>query len=244
MIHLLFPLALAATLPDYQAFDQVLKKYVNNEGKVRYAALHNDISSLTKFVDSLAVVSPTSQPALFPTKEAKLAYWINAYNALVLHAFASEYPKEKARLKSKVGQYQFFFRRKFKVGGAMRSLDDIESKSIRPLDNRIHFSIVCASESCPWLSNEAFTEVNVNAKLDGRARLFLNQERNVKVDFSKRTLQLSKIFDWFQKDFTSSPTEVPKFIAKYRDKDGGELAKGKWKVLFLDYDWSLNENPN
>lgn len=244
MIHLLLPLALAAALPDYQAFDQVLNKYVNNEGKVRYAALHNDIVPLAKFVDSLAVVSPISEPARFPTKEAKLAYWINTYNALVLHAFASEHPKDKARLISKVGQFQFFYRRKFKVGGAMRSLDDIESKSIRPLDNRIHFSIVCASESCPWLSNEAFTEVNVNAKLDTQARLFLNQERNVKVDLSKRTLQLSKIFDWFQKDFSSTPGRIPEFIAKYRAKDGGELAKGNWKVLFFDYDWSLNENPN
>ena len=244
MIHLLFPLALAAALPDYQTFDQVLRKYVNTEGKVRYAALHNDIGPLSQFVDSLSTISPLSQPALFPTKEAKLAYWINTYNALVLHAFASEYPKDKARLGSKVGQFQFFYRRKFKVGGIARSLDDIESKSIRPLDNRIHFSIVCASESCPWLSNEAFTEANVNAKLDARARLFMNQQRNVKVDLAKRTLQLSKIFDWFQKDFSATPADVPKFIGKYREKDGGELAKGNWKVLFFDYDWSLNENPN
>lgn len=244
MIHLIIPLALAAVMPDYQTFDQVLKKYVNNEGKVRYASLHNDIAPLTQFVDSLSAISPQSHPAMFPTKEAKLAYWINAYNALVLHSFASEYPKDKARLKSKIGQFQFFYRRKFKVGGMIRTLDDIESKSIRPLDNRIHFSIVCASESCPWLSNDAFTESNVNAKLDARARLFLNQERNVKVDLSKRTLQLSKIFDWFQKDFSSNPADIPKFIAKYREKDGGELAKGNWKVLFFDYDWSLNENPN
>jgi hypothetical protein len=239
-----FILVLAASVPDYQSYGQILQKYVNTSGKVQYSALHNDIAPLSKFVDSLAAVSPVSHPALFPTKEAKLAYWVNTYNALVVHAFASEYPKDKARLKSKVGQYQFFYRRKFKVGGVLRSLDDIEAKSIRPLDNRIHFSIVCASESCPWLSNEAFTEQNVMAKLEDRAKLFLNQDRNVKVDSAKRTIHLSKIFDWFQKDFAPNQVELLKYIAKYRQKDGGELASGSWKVLFFDYDWSLNENPN
>ncbi len=239
-----FAFLIAVSLPDTKVYDDVLKKHVTADGKVRYAKLHSEIAPLGKFVESLGAVSPDSQPALFPTKEAKLAYWINAYNALVLHAFASDYPKNKNRLSGKLGQFQFFFRRKFKVGGTMRSLDDIESKSIRPLDNRIHFAIVCASTSCPWLSNEAFTEGNVDKLLDSRARLFLNQDNNVKVDTAKRTITFSKIFDWFQKDFVPSSKQLPAFIAKYRAKDGVTLAAGTWKVLFFEYDWSLNEKPD
>lgn len=239
-----FAFLMAVALPDTKAFDEVLKQHVTADGKVKYAKLHSGIAPLTKYVESLGAASPDSQPTLFPTKEAKLAYWINAYNALVLHAFASEYPKDKNRLTGKLGQFQFFFRRKFKIGGIMRSLDDIESKSIRPLDNRIHFAIVCASTSCPWLSNEAFTEANVDKLLDSRARLFLNQESNVKVDVAKRTITVSKIFDWFQKDFVASSKQLPAFIAKYRDKDGATLSAGTWKVLFFEYDWSLNEKPD
>ncbi len=239
-----FAFLMAVALPDAKSFDEVLKQHVTADGKVRYAKLHSGIAPLTKYVESLGVVSPDSQPALFPTKEAKLAYWINAYNALVLHAFASDYPKDKNRLSGKLGQFQFFFRRKFKVGGTMRSLDDIESKSIRPLDNRIHFVIVCASTSCPWLGNEAFTEENVERLLESGARLFLNQERNVKVDVTKRTITVSKIFDWFQKDFVPSSKQLSAFIGKYRDKDGAALAAGTWKVLFFEYDWSINEKPD
>ena len=239
-----FAFLMAVALPDTKAFDEVLKQHVTADGKVRYSKLHLGIAPLAKYVESLGAISPDSQPASFPTKEAKLAYWINAYNALVLHAFAIDYPKNKNRLSGKLGQFQFFFRRKFNVGGMMRSLDDIESKSIRPLDNRIHFAIVCASTSCPWLSNEAFTEANVDKLLDSRARLFLNQESNVKVDAAKQTITVSKIFDWFQKDFVPSSKQLPAFIGKYRDKDGAALAAGTWKVLFFDYDWSLNEKPD
>ena len=242
MISLVFFLALASPpLPDTASYQATLKQFVTDDGRVRYTDLHNRLAGLTQFVESLAQVSPDSNPALFPSKQAKLAYWINAYNALVLHAFASEYPHNKNRLQSKTGQFSFFYRRKFKIGGVERSLDDIESKSIRPLDNRIHFSIVCASASCPWLSSEAFTAEKVNQQLDARARLFLNQDRNVKFDPAKNTLYLSKIFSWFKNDFGGKDIATLKFIANYRPEDASRLLKPGLKIQFLEYDWSLNE---
>ena len=242
MIPFLFLLASAIpAAPDTASYQATLKRFVTDDGKVRYADLRNNLSGLSEFVAGIAQVSPDSHPALFPGKDAKLAYWVNTYNALVLHAFASEYPLNKTRLRNKVGQFTFFYRRKFKVGGVERSLDDIESKSIRTIDNRIHFSIVCASASCPWLSNEVFVPEKLNQQLDARARLFLNQERNVRLDPTRNIIYLSKIFDWFKKDFGNSDSAVLQYIANYRNKDGDRLRKSGLKIQYMDYDWSLNE---
>src|SRR6478672_2784942 len=148
--------AAAASMPDYALFDSVLQRVVLDNGKVRYGQLKND-AALDHFVAQIGSVSPDSNPDLFPTREDKLAYWINAYNALVLQSFARDYPEKRTRLGSLLGRATFFYRMKHDVGGRVRSLDDIEVNSLRkPLhDPRIHFAIVCASAGCPWLSRHA-----------------------------------------------------------------------------------------
>jgi hypothetical protein len=221
--------------PDTVAFDAVLKRHVLNNGTVRYAALKADIDPLRHFVEQLATTSPDSHPALFPSREQKLAYWINAYNALVLYAMVREYPEKKDRLGGVLGKAVFFYRMKHIVGGQSRSLDDIETNSIRSAgDPRVHFAIVCASTGCPWLSRDAFTGERLGTQLEERTKVFLSQDRNVRIDAASRRVTVSKIFDWFKKDFGGDPL---RFIARYRP----ELGSGKWQVRYFDYDWSLND---
>jgi hypothetical protein len=232
----------AGDAPGTAAFDAVLKRYVLEDGTVRYAALKADIEPLDRFVQQIGAASPDSQAALFPSREHRLAYWLNTYNALVIWAMAKEYPQKKDRLSSVFGQGQFFYLKKFKVGGVSRSLDDIETNAIRKRfkDPRIHFAIVCASKGCPWLAREAFTAARLESQLEGGARLFLNQERNVRVDTAKREVGLSKIFEWYKDDFGSSREAVLGFIARYRP-DGAQLRQGGWKLRYFDYDWGIND---
>jgi len=232
----------APVAPDPAAFDAVLKRYVLEDGTVKYGALKANLEPLNLFVRQIGEVSPDSHAALFPSRAHKLAYWLNTYNALVIWAMATEYPQKKDRLSSLFGQGQFFYLKKFKVGGVKRSLDDIETNAIRKQfhEPMIHFSIVCASKGCPWLSREAFTAAGLESQLEGRARLFLNQERNVRVDNVKREVTLSKIFDWYKQDFGSSVEAVLGFIGKYRT-DGAQLRYGPWKLRYFDYDWGIND---
>jgi hypothetical protein len=129
-------------------------------------------------------------------------------------------------------------RTKFKVGGRDFSLNDIETNEIRKRfqEPRIHFAIVCASRGCPWLSRDAFTGERLEEQLEARARLFLNQTRNVRVNSPQREVSLSQIFQWYQQDFGVSPKAVLTFISKYRTVDGVELRQGKWKIRYFDYD--------
>lgn len=117
--------------PDVAAFDHILKRYVLDDGTVKYAALKAGLDPLTGFVQQIGAVSPDSNPSLFPSRAHKLAYWLNAYNALVLWEMAKEYPEKKDRLNSLIGRYQFFVRTKFKAGGRDLSLREIETNAIR-----------------------------------------------------------------------------------------------------------------
>lgn len=64
---------------------KVLSTFVNDQGAVDFHELAKSPANLNAFVDYIAKVSPESAPALFPTRESRLAYHINAYNALSMY---------------------------------------------------------------------------------------------------------------------------------------------------------------
>jgi hypothetical protein len=237
------PGAMAAAVPDVAAWQRVLEQYVSGEGLVDYAAIHDDLAPLDGYVAQLAAVSPQSHPQLFPSRESKLAYWMNAYNALVVWAFAKEYPKGAARLATKFGQGQFFYLRKFPVGGQQRSLDDIEANSIRKgfSDPRIHFAINCASASCPPLSRTAFTAANVDAELDRLTRAFVNSPRHVELKPTTKppSVRLSMVFKWYESDF-GGRAKLRTFLATYRPADAAAWTDPALRFTYIPYDWSLN----
>ena len=225
----MFPIvaALAVVLADPAQFEAVLQKYVLEDGKVHYGALKADLVPLTAYVEAIGATNPDS----LPSSQAKLAFWLNSYNALVLHSMAAEYPDSKGRLGGLLGRASYFYRRKFRAGGQMRSLADIENNSIRKFgEPRIHFAIVCASVGCPLLARRAFTAENLESLLEARTLLYFSQSRSFQLD-QPGIVRLTAIFDWFRGDFP------PGFVERYRPDAAGRKRK------YLDWDWSLNDSP-
>lgn len=231
----LLPAALWAEQPDGLQYS--LTKYVKDNGTVQYGALKSDIGPLEKYVEQLK----TFDAGKLPSREAKLAHWINVYNALILWSFAKDYPQEKNRLKNPLRRAAYFYRKKFQVGGTERSLADIEDNSLRKAfgEPRIHFAIVCASTSCPWLSRNAYTPANVMAQLEQDAIRFIGAERNVKIDISAKTVTTSEIFKWFRADFGGTEAAVLQFLGRYTKK--ARLDEPGWKLKYQSYDWSIND---
>jgi len=229
--------------PDPAAFDSILKRYVLEDGTVKYAELRENLDPLTRFVEQIALVSPDSHPSLFPSSAHKLAYWLNTYNALVLWVVAKEYPEKKEQRLTEAGRAEFFTKLKFDVGGQARSLDDIETNALRKQfrEPRIHFAIVCAARSCPWMSRDAFTPAMLEPQLEGRTKLFLSQERNFRLDTGTREVTISAIFDWFKEDFGSSKEALLGFIGRQRPEALQAWGQKKWKLRFFSYDWAINE---
>jgi len=214
-----------------------LEKYVTDNGKVHYEALKEDLQPLGQYVEKLKTFNAESLPG----REAKLAHWINVYNALILWSFAKDYPAQKDRLRNPLKRAAYFYRGRFLVGGKQRSLADIEDNSLRKAfaEPRIHFAIVCASASCPWLSQRVYTATDVIARLEQDAIRFLGSERNIQIDSVRKIVTVSEIFKWFRNDFGGSEAAVLKFISRYVKK--ARLEEPGWKLKYASYDWSVND---
>ena len=217
---------------EYSNLDSILSKYVDPDGLVNYQAIIDSPYNINEYLDFIKNVSPQSHPKLFPTKNDKLAYWINAYNALVIKLMI-ENPSTNI-LEISFGH--LIWLTKFDVGLKKISLYEIEHKILRKLDSRIHFAISCGSKSCPPLGQRVYLGRTLDVQLESGAKDFINNKNNVFIDFDNKTLYLNKIFKWYKKDFVN----VKKYIVTYLS-DGTSFDQIKnFKIKYNDYDWSLN----
>ena len=221
----------------HELFDQVLQEYVDSQGRVDYARLKSNPGTLESYLDLLAVNAP-SDNATFQTK---LAFWINAYNALTIKGVLDHYPTTSVRKIKLFGG--FFSRIKFQVGGRSYTLDNIEHDIIRYEfgDPRIHFALVCASLGCPILEKRAFVRETLEKRLDNATANFINNQEKVRLDRENGVLHLSQIFEWYAEDFEDTHGSVINFISEYLpEADAAVLKKDEVRIQYLKYDWSLN----
>jgi len=267
--------AVAAMLPhataaqaafDHQhaAWSALLKAHVvlaagGNASAVRYAGMQRDREALRAYLAALSAVSTQEYGAW--SKAQQLAFLINAYNAYTVELILTRYPDLKS-IKDLGSFVQSPWKKKFfRLLGAERTLDDVEHGLIRAPgifdDPRIHAAVVCASIGCPMLRNEAFVGVSaerLDAQLDDGLRRFLSDRTRNRFDTgtgaSAGTLQVSKIFDWYRKDFEqghrgfdSLQTLFARHAEVLADTPAaqGEIRAGRSRIAFLDYDWSLND---
>ena len=233
----------------HDAWTEVLDKYVDDQGLVDYTGLSGDRAGLDLYLEEIGEVSPENRPDLFPGTEDRLAYWINAYNALIFQGVLARGPEEDSVWTGLVSGLNFFGLRKYTVGGRLMNLKSLEDDLIRePFnDPRIHAALNCASIGCPRLPRRAFDPATLEADLDAAMTEFVAAEGNVTVDHENRTVILSKIFDWFEKDFIRYEVEVknswePKvvdYINRYRAADAA-VPVG-YRVKFRSYDKRINK---
>ena len=185
---------------------------------------------------------------------ARKAFFINTYNALVIHSLTLN-PK---RIKG------FYSKMAYRIGGDALSLDDIEHGVLRgntphpgsgrisfkagdprlrlvlPLDPRIHVALNCGAMSCPGIM--AYS-TRVDDDLDGAARSFVASDCEVLE--AKRAVSLSKIFKWYGADFGGA-AGLLQWLLKYLEPAPKEQlsrmldAGVKVKLAFTKYSWALN----
>ena len=234
----LYPSVSAAGF-DHSVFDRILNTYVNDQGLVDYNGIAGD-PSFNSYMESLKTAQTDSM-----SRNGQLAFWINAYNAVTIDKVIKWKPKKSVRETFVPGVWtgtKFFTSREHIVAGEQFSQDDIEHEILRKQlkEPRIHFAIVCASSSCPPLPRFAYTEDNVQTKLEEETRKYINSERGTRFDPAKSVLHLSKLFDWFAGDFEYKAGSVLNFIKPYLDEQGRAFLDKKPEIKFLPYDWALN----
>ncbi|OCC14290.1 Glucoamylase [Dissulfuribacter thermophilus] len=191
----------------------------------------------------------------------KMPFWINLYNVMTIHGVISW------GIKDSVKEISNFFRQvRYNIGGYIFCLDDIEHgilrRNKRPpwsifrpfsygdprrafmvehLDPRIHFTLVCASSSCPPIS--IYSPQELDMQLDTAAMIFINSG-GARLVRQERLLILSKIFKWYGADFGKTMEERLLFISKYfydeQDRLFAQSDHSGYKVRYIPYDWRLN----
>ena len=220
----LVPAPAAAPAADpHAAWSRVLERFVDEEGRVDFAALARERADLDAYVAWVYRSGPRH-----------LAEHINAYNALAMYnVLDSGIPRSL----DGPALTEFFFLRKLAVGGVPMSLYAYESDIIRPFgEERVHFALNCMVRGCPRLPRTPFSEATLEAALERETRRFLAEPRNVRVDHAARTVYLSEIFRFYTRDFLDKAPTLVDYVNRHRSPP---IPPG-YRVGFVPYDWTLN----
>lgn len=231
-----------------EAYAATLRRFVTPDGRVRYAALKASPADLDAFLASIGTLDPTAQRRW--TGEDRIAFWINAYNAITLKTIVNHYPIHRSGLLSilfpenSIRQIpDAWSARSWPVMGERRSLDDIEHEVLRKQfqEPRVHMALVCAAVGCPPLRDEPYSGPRLDDQLDDQARRYLAGPAGSRVLDGGRVVAVSAIFQWFAADF-DTVGGVRAFLSRYAPPETvARLGTNSVRMLFLDYDWTLNE---
>jgi len=239
-----------------KALDELLDLNVR-DGLVYYRALKAQRAGLDGYVRGLASASIDAE-----SREEKIAFWLNAYNALVLQTVVNQYPIAQRTREYPAGSIRqisgAFERLTHRVAGRTLTLDQIE-QTILPAfqDPRLYLALGRGAVGSGRLRSEAYTAANVERQLTEIANECVNRAQCAEVDRVANKVKLNAVFSWREKEFVAayadkatavfaarSPIERaalafidPRLVTTEREF----LEKNEFKVEFLPFDWTLND---
>lgn len=236
----------------YTSWTRFLQKYVIH-GKhginlVRYAAVSPvDHKSLIDFIKRLEAVKIDHY-----SRQQQRPYWTNLYNAETVNLVLQHYPVKSIRDIDLGSGLSGFFNglihtgpwnaKVLKVEGVPVSLNDIEHRILRPIwnqDPRTHYSLNCASISCPNLRRRAYTAQNMQQMLNSGARDYINNPRGVQIKHGK--LIVSSIYVWYKSDFGGTDAGVIAHLKRYAKPGLEKQLQGITRISGNHYNWALND---
>ena len=216
-----------------EAYQRVLKNFVNKDGEVDFEGLQKEPKDLSDFIFYVA----KKKFADLGSPEEALAHHLNAYNALSMYTVLQRgIPKSNSGL-SKL----FFFRlTKMEIGGEIMSLEAYEKNYIRAMgEDRVHWVLNCMSVSCPRLPQEPFIAEYLEVRLQAATSEFFNSEKNVKVDDKKKEVSVTEILHFFPEDFIPKKApSVTTYVNLYRNTP----VPSDYEVRYIPYDWTINNS--
>ena len=201
-------------------------------------------------------------PGRLQTREAKLAFWINLYNAMVVHGIVEMGVKNSNR--EAPGFFEALY---YMIGGEDYGLDDIEhgilrgnarpprrlGKVFKPddprlrhsikglVDPRIHFALVPGFRSSPPL--RFYEEDYIDQQLETAVHAFIGSPE-IEISPEKNQAVLSQIFRWYSWDFGGKRGGLRFLLPYIADGSKRMYLKenlGKIRIVYSDSDWNLNQ---
>ncbi len=238
----------------HRVWNQLLQEHVvwvrgGVASQVDYEGFAEDRQTLDQYLASLSAVTEAQYQSW--TRNQKLAFLINAYNAFTVQLILDHYPGIES-IKDIGGWFGSPWKQTFfELRGQKHSLDDIEQTMIRKhfKEPRIHMAVNCASIGCPALADTAYVASDLDAQLTRAVDRFLSDHSRNRYDGAARTFKVSSIFDWYGDDWSADsgyPRGVRGFLVNHlaRLSEGATPPRLEVRgaaIDYLDYDWTLNE---
>jgi len=237
-------------------FDRILDTYVR-DGYVYYNALKIERSALDRYVASLDVAPDQLARG---TENDRRAFWVNAYNALVLRTVINAYP-----IRGKAPQYPAssvaqvpggFDRTKHRVAGQVLTLDEIENVIGAFGDARLLLAMGRGTIGSGRLRSEAYRGPRLEEQLTDVVKDFVTRARNFKLDRKTGSLQVTPLLSWrgayviatFKQGgelwANRSPLERAIVTMGYPNLFPSERAfldLNTFQMTFGEFDWRLND---
>jgi hypothetical protein len=243
----------------HRPFDQLLDVYVR-DGFVYYNALRIERGRLDQYVSSLN--GPAAMAQARGSAEEQKAFWINAYNALVLRTVIDHFPI-RGRFPdfpaSSIRQIPGAFEKaSHRVAGRAVSLDEIEKEILGSMnDARVFLALGRGAYGGGRLRSEAFDGPSVDTLLDKVAREAAARVELVDVKEADNVVTMSPIFSWREPVFVASFADrAPAVFAQRSGIERAVLAlvyehlstperlfldRNGFKMEFHKFDWRLND---
>ena len=244
--------------PLHRALDQILDVNVR-DGFVYYRAMQSSRGALDRYVASLNVPAATYNAW---TKEAKMAFWVNAYNAFVLQTVVNRYPikgTSSTYPPSSIRQIAGAFdQMKHRAAGRSVTLDEIEKTVLAEFNEpRLSLALGRGAVGSGRLRSEAYTAARLSEQLESIENEFVTKQRLLKVDRTAGVVSTSAIISWHEAEFVAayggkagekfasrSPIEraLIAFVTPHLLPLEKELFdENRFKVTFQEFDWRLND---
>lgn len=248
---LLFTLSVGTARADnfdhqHTQWNEILTRHVDVDrgaSRVDYRGIQRNQAVLNHYLEELEAVSLGEYRSW--SQSQRLAFLINAYNAFTVKLIVDNYPV--GSIKDLGGWLSSPWKKKFfTLLGEKKHLDNIELDIIREDfdEPRVHFALNCAAVGCPALRREAFVADRLDEQLEEATRAFLTDERRNRYHPESKRLELSSLFRWYHKDFEEKYGSIEEFVASRittASRAQEVIRNEKVKIIYLDYDWSLND---
>ena len=249
--------------PDLEAihvpFDAILDSHVR-DGLVYYRALQGDRARLSRYITSLNAPTVSGGEPKWPSDQRK-AFWLNAYNALVLQTVVGHYPiqgKAAAYPPNSIRQIPGAFEKTpHSIAGKSVTLDQIETTVLAEFDDpRVFVALGRGAVGSGRLRSEAFSAKNVDRQLDEARKQFATTPRWTKIDTVGGRVSISPILSWrsaaFIEEYSDDSFDLPKrepieravigFLRPHLlDAEETFIKKNTFQLTYEPFDWRLND---
>ncbi|WP_231749669.1 DUF547 domain-containing protein [Polaribacter sp. BAL334] len=226
---LMFNFSNAQGLSDFFAKTAVFLKQHVDHHKVAYSVIQKNKTELEILIQQIATTDLTNE-----NEESKKAFFINAYNLIMIKSIVEKYP-----VKSPLDISGVFDKNQHEIAGMKLTLNDLENKMLRAKynDARIHFVLVCGANGCPPITNFAYVPEKLENQLNEQTKAAINNPSFIKINTSSKKISVSQIFEWYKDDFITKNSSLITFLNAYLSSPIDE----KYRLSYYNYDWSLNE---